>query len=253
MLKNKLKEVLSIPTYYGYESMVVKYIIGFAIENNIHYSLDDYGNVYLTKGLLSENEHYPCIVSHMDSVYKNQIINVITEQYLDIIEVNIPEDNDTYFSCMKGIGGDDKCGVFICLQLLLKLDKIKCCFFVEEEYGCDGSKNSDPNFFRDIGYIIQFDAPGDNWCSKTCSGVKLYDDEYFTKLLPLLEKYGITKISTDPYTDVAILRMIYGVNCFNFFAGYHNQHCGKIEYVSLNNVEKSINFGYDMVKLLGLS
>lgn len=251
MLKNKLKEVLSIPTYYGYESMVVKYIVKFAIENNIEYNIDDYGNVYLTKGLLSE--YYPCVVSHMDSVYKNQIINVLNDEYLDIIEINIPEDNDTYFSCIKGIGGDDKCGVLICLELLLKLDNIKACFFVEEEFGCNGSKNSDFIFFKNVGYIIQFDAPGDNWCSQTCSGVKLYDDKYFNRVLPVLNKYNITKISTDPYTDVAILRMLYSINCFNFFAGYYNQHCGKIEYVSLNNVEKSINFGYDMIIELGFN
>jgi putative aminopeptidase FrvX len=46
-----------------------------------------------------------------------------------------------------GIGGDDKCGVYACLELLKELPNLKAAFFVSEETGCHGSKKADPNFF----------------------------------------------------------------------------------------------------------
>jgi acetylornithine deacetylase/succinyl-diaminopimelate desuccinylase-like protein len=61
-----------------------------------------------------------------------------------------------------GIGGDDKCGVFACLSLLKELPNLKAAFFVAEETGCNGSLKANKNFFKNVGYGIQFDAP-ENW------------------------------------------------------------------------------------------
>ena len=45
-----LKEVLSLPSISGNESMVRDYIIEYAKENGIEYYTDAKGNLYLTKG-----------------------------------------------------------------------------------------------------------------------------------------------------------------------------------------------------------
>ena len=47
-----LKEVLSIPSISGDESMVRDYIIEYAKENGIEYYTDAKKNLYLTKGTL---------------------------------------------------------------------------------------------------------------------------------------------------------------------------------------------------------
>ena len=70
-----LKDVLSIPSISGNESMLRDYIVEFAIENEIDYVLDKKGNVYLTKGKdrVTLGEYYPCVVSHIDTVHRSHI------------------------------------------------------------------------------------------------------------------------------------------------------------------------------------
>ena len=66
-----LKEVLSIPSVSGDESMVRDYIIEYAKNNGIEYYTDSKKNLYLTKGSdkMTSGEYYPCVVSHMDTVH----------------------------------------------------------------------------------------------------------------------------------------------------------------------------------------
>ena len=103
-----------------------------------------------------------------------------------------------------GIGGDDKCGVFLCLEMLMKLDVVKIAFFVAEEVVCLGSLHADEFFFKDVGYAIQFDSPHGNSMSYKLSGKKLFQEKtpFGEKVLPLLSKYGITQWEDHPYTDV---------------------------------------------------
>ena len=63
------------------------------------------------------------------------------------------------------------------MELLDKFDVIKAAFFVSEEVGCIGSKNANDLFFSNVGYVIEFDAPGDYMVTQYCFGVKLYDFE----------------------------------------------------------------------------
>ena len=69
MNKNRLKEVLSIPSVYGEEGLVREYIQSYAENEGIDYHIDKKGNIYLTKGSekMTEGEYYPCVVAHMDS------------------------------------------------------------------------------------------------------------------------------------------------------------------------------------------
>jgi hypothetical protein len=76
----------------------------------------------------------------MDTVHKDQIYLIQKDINLDIEECNVDGQTLLYArnpinGSPTGIGGDDKCGVYICLKLLEKIDKIKCAFFVEEEIG----------------------------------------------------------------------------------------------------------------------
>jgi di/tripeptidase len=247
---NRLKDILSLPSYFGHEGLVRDYIVNFAIDNQLQFNLDTKGNVYVFKGELNEGEFYPCVVAHMDTVYKNQIEMVRLQENLDIIET---EDNGDIILRAKnnGIGGDDKCGVAICLELLLQSDKIMAAFFVEEEFGCRGSKLADKVIFEKVGYVIEFDAPSDNWCSEYCYGIKLYTEDVFNKIKPILTEHKITNISNDPYTDVVSLKKAFDFICLNFFAGYYNQHSGPREFVSFNDVNKAITMGHEIIELLG--
>ena len=249
-----LKEVLSIPSISGSEGMVRDYIKDFAITNNIEYFIDKKGNIYLTKGILeSESEYYPCVVSHIDTVHTSHISLITHKQTLDIKE----DDSGVLTAYLPdtktqtGIGGDDKCGVYVCLEMFGKFDKLKGAFFVEEEIGMRGSKESDDNFFSNVGYAIQFDAPSDNWITEICYGVKLFDEDFKELITESLNDCGYTKFSKDPFTDVNQLASKYDFNCLNLGCGYYRQHTSG-EYVVISEVSNSLKAGETLIKKLGV-
>ena len=153
-----------------------------------------------------------------------------------------------------GIGGDDKAGVFACLVLLQELPDLKVAFFVSEETGCHGSKASDDDFFKDVGYAIQFDAP-ENWMvSEFLMGVKLFErgseffkvcDEVITETFDGRQIYG-----SHPYTDVLMLKKKYDFSCINFSIGYYNYHTSN-EYVVIDEIYTGIETGKRIIEGLG--
>lgn len=250
-----LTSVLKIPSFYGREELVARYIENFCIENKIVYTKDFKGNIYVTKGKMQTGQYFPCAVAHMDTVHRDQVDLIDEDVSLEIIEEKI--DGKTFmwaFHPLKqkltGIGGDDKCGVYICLRLLEKMDNLKCAFFVEEEIGMKGSQECSVEFFEDVGYALQFDAPTADWFSQTCSGYQLWTDEYFEVIGSVLNEYNVKNISTDPFTDVVQLRKKFDFCCSVLPTGYHNQHSEK-EYVIKEETENCVNLAVDFITKLG--
>jgi tripeptide aminopeptidase len=251
-----LKDVLSLPSISGNESMVRDYIVEFARNNDIEYEIDNKGNVYLTKGRdrVTLGEYYPCVVSHIDTVHRSHIDLINDKRRLDIVE-NVKGDLIAYNPLTNeqtGIGGDDKCGVFVCLSLFLEMDILKGAFFVEEEIGMLGSREACEEFFKNVGYAIQFDAPSADWITEVCSGVKIFDSEFKDKIKPVLNEGGYTKFSNDPFTDVNQLSQKFNFNCLNLGCGYYEQHRDS-EYVVVDEVKKSLHMGIKLIRFLGVA
>lgn len=263
MNKERLIEVLSIPSVYGKEQLVRDYIISYAKNNDIDFKVDYKGNVYLTKGSnwMTEGEYYPCVVAHMDTVHKIQDTLVDNNERLKIVESIYEIDDNTNQTILTarmpnsdtkaGIGGDDKCGVFVCLEMLEHFKILKAAFFVEEEIGMKGSKLADEEFFSNVGYAIQFDAPSDNWITETCSGVKLFDKNFKEVITETLSKGGYTTFSIDPFTDVNQLAQKFDFCCLNLGCGYHRQHTVD-EYVVVEEVENAVKVGISLIEHLGI-
>jgi putative aminopeptidase FrvX len=153
-----------------------------------------------------------------------------------------------------GIGGDDKCGVYACLELLKELPNLKAAFFVSEETGCHGSKMADKSFFSNVGYAIQFDAP-ENWMvTETCFGAKLFEreSEFFEKCDKVLTESMNDKrqYMIHPYTDVYALKTKFDFACINFSIGYYRYHTPN-EYVVVEDTYNGIKMGKDMIESLG--
>ena len=252
-----LKEVLEIPTYSGNEGLVRDFIISFGIKHGITVIQDTTGNVYLKKGKLDEGESYIMVMAHMDTVHFDQDELVDEKRMLSIIESStvsgglVLQAINPKTNTITGIGGDDKAGVAICLDIILKTDKIIGGFFVEEEIGCNGSQEMDVKVLENVGYAIAFDAPTDNWCSYISNGVPLFDKEFYSDLKPLLEEFNVTNLrSSDPFTDVHLVPGTLGVNSFNVFAGYYNMHSPN-EYVVVKDTEKGRDLGLAIIEKMG--
>jgi tripeptide aminopeptidase len=251
MNKKILKEILSIPTYTWQEERLREYVISKVVNNlGTIIDVDEIGNVYITKG---QADIYPCLVAHLDSVHPIQEYKVVEEyhpnaQGEDKLSL-VAYDNENN-RC--GIGGDDKAGVFICLELLKKFDNIKVFLPVAEEIGCKGTRKARGSFFKDVGYAVQFDSTENNTMSKTLMGVPLYKEnsEFIQKCENLILEHGITEWRHHPYTDTMVLKERFNFSCLNFAAGYYGWHSDH-EYVVVEDVENAINLGQKVIKILG--
>jgi tripeptide aminopeptidase len=253
-----LKEVLSVPTKTSNEELMIEFLVDWFEKKGIDYKVDQMGNVYATKksGETPSDFYYPCVISHTDTVHS--ISEIIVK------EESKPNAQGEYKLALKGynqhgkptgIGGDDKCGVFACLTLLDELPFLKAAFFVSEETGCHGSRNADPEFFSNVGYAIQFDAP-ENWMiTEKCFGQILFDrdTEFFEKCDKVLTE-GMVKEDMEymvhPYTDVYALRSKFDFSCINFSIGYYDYHSAN-EYVVVEDVFNGIEHGRKIISELG--
>lgn len=261
---NKFKELLSVPSKTYQEEDMVEYLCN-EIETipGVSYYRDEMMNIYATKGKLNENEYYPMFIAHTDTVHSMVDKIIVKEEKLKRPNTFGKQFGDDMVSSLKaytedgmptGIGGDDKCGIFICLELLKTLDKVKIGLFVSEETGCHGSSKCDENFLKDVGYITQYDAPGNHLVSEICSGVRLFerDSEFFKKTINVIENgFGNEMfVQSHPYTDISQLKKKIDVSCINMSCGYYNMHT-KEEFVSIEDVKNAISVGQNMVKELG--
>ena len=251
-----LKTLLTVPTKTYQEDLMIEFLDNYLTEQNIPHYVDDYGNVYATKtSERFDDEIFPCVISHTDTVH--QLGDEI------IIEEFIGKDRQQRSkTCLKavnalgkptGIGGDDKCGIFGALTMLLDLPHVKAAFFVSEETGCHGSKNSDPEFFKNVGYTIQLDAPENYMISEVCSGVRLFDrkSEFFSKVNPIISEMMIdAEYMYHPYTDVSQMVLKHGLASINISCGYYNYHT-KNEYIVLDDLYNSIEVAKRMIESLG--
>jgi putative aminopeptidase FrvX len=246
-----LKEVLSIPTKTWKEDLMIEYLSNYCDNKGYNHWKDKNGSVYVTKG---NADMFPCVVAHIDTVHE-PVEMVVNEEMLPNAQ---GEDKLSLKAYEKktgrptGIGGDDKAGVFICLKMLEQIDNIKAFFPVAEETGCHGSSDADKDFFKDVGYAIQFDSTENNTMSLTLMGVKLFeeDSEFFTSVKDIILEHGLKNWYNHPYTDTMRLKEKFDFSCLNFAAGYYNYHTVE-EYVVVEDVQNTCNMAVKVIDKLG--
>jgi tripeptide aminopeptidase len=240
-----LKKVLSIQSHYAEDSDMIDYIKKALGSMKLEYTEDSFGNIYVTKGKPENN--YPCIVSHIDTV----VTKVNNFKVVQVDDVLIGFDHDKVQQ--HGIGGDDKVGVFMCLQTLKDVDNIKAVFFREEESGCKGSNHSIANnkdFYSDCAYIIQCDRYGNQDFITEATGIKISSEAFIKACNPLIKKHQY-KTASGLSTDVATLsKHGVGISCVNLSCGYYNHHTSK-EFVSIIDAEDCYNLVLDLINTLG--
>lgn len=251
-----LKDVLSVPTKTYKEDRMIEFLVNWLTENQIPFQVDEHRNIYATKSSqdITEDFYFPCVIAHTDTVHQLDVINVREMDLPNaqgVIKPSLKAFND--LGQPTGIGGDDKCGVYACLELLKELPNLKAAFFVSEETGCHGSKKADENFFSNVGYTIQFDGPENYMITEVCHGVRLFDreSEFFNVIDSVFkEKMEYHEYKIHPYTDVAMLKMKFDFSCVNISIGYYNYHTPH-EYVVLDDVERGIDVCKTIIERLG--
>ena len=198
-------------------------------------------NIYVTKG---EALLYPCVVAHMDTVH---------DCYKDF-QIYQTGDNlfamDTHAVRQVGIGGDDKVGVFIALEMLRIFDNLKVVFFSNEEIGCVGSSQATLTFFEDCSFVLQCDRMGNKDFIQYGGYTELFGPEFEDKVLPLLVKRGYEP-SEGYLTDVVELKERgLEIAVANIACGYYNPHTDQ-EYVNIQDVINCHALVREIIEKLG--
>ena len=250
-----LKDVLSVATHTYQEELMIEFIENWLVENNLPYFVDDMGNIYVTKQTDQNIGFFPCVVAHTDTVHKidtNNIRETILPNTQNIMKPSLNAFNNE--GKPTGIGGDDKCGVYACLELLKELPNLKAAFFVSEETGCYGSRSANKLFFENVGYAIQFDAPGNRMITEISMGTRLFelngDFHKITSNILNEEFNGTGEYGSHPYTDIYALKHLFDFSCINISIGYYRYHT-RNEYVVIEDVYNGINVGKKIIE--GLS
>ena len=241
--KQRLTEVMSVQSKSYKTKQMHKYIkrVLKEIDGVSFYSKD--GNLYAVKGILGKDEYYPCCVSHTDTVHDFvkdfRVIEV--DDWLYAMDYNR--------LVQTGIGGDDKVGIFLCLEMLRRFDTIKVAFFRDEEVGCVGSGVADMSFFQDVGYVFQTDRKGNSDFVTDISG-ELSSNDFQDYIESTIKKFGYS-FTNGGLTDVDQLKSN-GLNvCVaNMSSGYYRPHTDE-EIVSIRDVYNVVSMVENLISLLG--
>lgn len=239
-LMRKIFEVQSSSGKCGEMNDFIQDYISSLNDDNILVEQDGVGNIYVTKGVATT---YPCIVSHTDTVH-----DIIPKEDYMVID-----NNKHFFAINKskmdltGIGGDDKCGIYTCLDNLIREPKIKLAFFVDEEIGCVGSSQADLSFFNDVSFILQADRKGYNDIVSNISGIEMFDADFLFKIDDTLNLYH-RELNNGGMTDVMQLAEDgVQVSMANFSCGYYNPHSDS-EYVVIDELILTSILFRDIIK-----
>lgn len=223
-------QLFKIPsTMYNEKSMTL-YIIQELKNLGIGYKIDNYGNVLIEKGVGIK----PCFCAHLDTVhlYDNGF-NVEVEKKKENNKKYLIAKDDIGFRV--GVGGDDKCGIFVCLELLRVIPNIKIVFFSQEESGGSGSKGVELTYFTDCMFLGGVDRWNGSDFVMTYSGDWTTSRAFRKDTKELLEQYNY-KNNSGLFTDVFNVQSRgLGLSCFNMSCGYYAHHSDN-EYVDTNEL-----------------
>lgn len=180
------------------------------------------------------------LTAHMDTT---KTVNCkLREPVKDFYEEKI--DGKHVISSPQGIGGDDRCGIYVILKILETTDYRPTIIFNEdEEIGCIGSKKFKNSKFikdlEDLYFIVQIDRRGRN-------DAVFYQDtnedfhKFVTESTGYIEKSG-------SYTDICQICPACKVAGVNLSSGYYNEHT-EYESVILEELENTYEATKKLIK-----
>ena len=184
--------------------------------------LETHPNVISEDGFIFAEGKFPVLlVAHLDTVHKEP-----PKKILDF--------NDT-ISSPQGIGGDDRCGVYMILQVLKKFN-CSVLFCEDEEIGMVGADKFtmsalSEKYVKAFNYIIEFDRKGKN------------DAVFYDCDNPAFEEFITKEFFTTNYgsfSDISTVAPNLECAAVNLSCGYYKAHTTD-EYVIFSEMLDSID------------
>lgn len=178
------------------------------------------------KGFIYAKSSLPVmLVAHMDTVHKESVKTICYSK------------DGTIVMSPEGIGGDDRAGVYMILQIIKKY-RCHVLFCEDEESGGIGAQEfAESDIIPEINYIVELDRRGSH-------DAVFYDcnNPEFTKFVT---DFGF-KEEMGSFSDISIIAPKLKVAAVNISAGYYCEH-SRHEYVDLQVMKKNIELVGKMV------
>lgn len=171
------------------------------------------------------------LVAHLDTVY----YELPTKEEIIITEYII--------SSPFGIGGDDRCGIYMINEIIERGYRPYVLFTTDEEIGCLGTKtfikDRHDSYMNNLKYIIELDRRGiDDAVFYDCPNQKFID--YITSNYHWRYNEGT-------YSDISHICPHFDIAGVNLSVGYFEQHKTK-EYIDFNVTNRNIEIVIKMLE-----
>lgn len=181
-------------------------------------------NITVADGFVYAQGTFPVLlIAHMDTVHKVLPYFILTSK---------DEKGNKKLSSPSGIGGDDRCGIYMIFEVLKKFN-CSVLFCEDEEIGCIGATKFTEHPISEnltFNYIIEFDRKGNN-------DAVFYncDNEEFEKFITK----EFFKTAWGSMSDISVVAPHLKCAAVNLSCGYYNAHT-KQEYVVMEEMEEVI-------------
>ena len=143
------------------------------------------------------------LLAHLDTVHKQPVKEICWDKDYNVA------------MSPQGIGGDDRCGVYMILRIVKELN-CHVLFCEDEECGGVGAYTfANSGLHPKVNYLIEFDRKGSNDA--------VFYDCANPDFITLLKRYGF-KESYGTFSDISAVAPALGVAAVNVSSGYYNQH-----------------------------
>ena len=171
---------------------------------------------------------------------------VLLSAHLDTVEASPPrreiiQEGHILRSSAGILGADDRAGIAVILELLDFLPRsrfkgtVKVAFTVEEEIGCLGSREIDPDFLGDVIGAIVVDRRGNRDIVTSCAGRGRFCPDQYGRIFKeagLLAGMPDWEMTPGGMSDAYVFALM-GIPSVNLSVGYHHPHT-KREYLDLS-------------------
>lgn len=183
--------------------------------------------VYDEDGFLYAEGTVPVLlVAHMDTVHQKQCTEIIND--------------NGKLSSPDGIGGDDRCGIFIIMNLI-KYHRCSVLLCEDEEKGTVGARKFTKTDYinnLDVNFMIEFDRKG-----STDAVFYSCDNKKFEKFVT--ETTGF-KFAYGSFSDISVLMPAAKLAAVNLSSGYYNPHTTS-EYVVYSEMQDTVEAAKNLI------
>jgi len=228
------------PSPSGREDLIRAYVRRHLAAHGFTVSVDPMGNVLAQRGTPASQEGYPLLSFHMDCVCSGSPTRLPAQKLMLLpLDALAIEHGWLHTHGQFVLGGDDKCGGAIALTLAATTSMpLKIIASVEEEIGCLGIEQVDPDFFQDVAYALVLDRRGANHLIVSIADHLLCQGTFAAALMRAAAETGLLVYVAEGALSDALTLSRFIANVANLSVGYYHPHSVH-ERVSLGDLWRS--------------